>query len=202
MVDQLEWVKFLILEYPSLQYLIIFLGAAVGGELALFTIAFLAAQGIISPVASITFSFLGALSADSMWFLLGRTTTAKKIILHRYANPTITVITKAIEKVSRGSHFWALVFAKFLVGTRIIILIYISNLSFSFGEFIRYNVIATIIWLAVIGPIGFLSGLGFTYVADIFQSLYAGVGFVLLILIVIVILQLWLKKIFIHMRNR
>lgn len=202
MVEQLEWVKFLIFEYPSLQYLIIFLGSAAGGELALFTIAFLAAQGIVSPVAVVIFSFLGTMSADSMWFLLGRTPTAKRIILHRYASPTIAVITEAIQKVSRGSHFLALVFAKFLVGTRIVMLLYISNLSFSFREFIKYNIVATIIWLSVIGPVGFLSGLGFTYVAEIFQNLYAGVGFVLLILIIIVILQLWLKKIFIHMRNR
>ena len=96
----------------------------------------------------------------------------------------------------------ALIFAKFLVGTRIVMLLYLSNLEFSFKEFIRYNVVATFIWLLVVIPTGYLSGLGFTYIAEVFHNIYAGLGFVFLVLIVIVILQLWLKKIFIHMRNR
>ena len=81
-------------------------------------------------------------------------------------------------------------------------LLYISNLPFSFGQFIRYNVVATFIWLLVVIPIGFISGLGFTYVAEVFHNLYAGAGFILLIILIIVVLQLWLKKIFIRMRDR
>lgn len=202
MVEQLEWLRELIVNYPSFQYVTIFLGTAFGGEIALFTLAFLAAQKIISPYALVIFSLLGTIFSDSMWFLLGRTESAKKFIYHRYTNSTITIIAEAVSKVSRGSHFLALIFAKFLVGTRIVMLLYLSNLSFSFNEFIRYNVVATLIWLATVIPIGYLSGLGFTYVAGVFQNLYAGLGFIVLVLIVVVILQLWLKKIFIHMRDR
>ena len=61
---------------------------------------------------------------------------------------------------------------------------------------------ATFIWLLVVIPIGFISGLGFTYVAEVFHNLYAGAGFILLIILIIVVLQLWLKKIFIRMRDR
>lgn len=201
MIDSMEWLRIFILDYPSLQYLTIFLGAALGGEVALFTLSFLAAQSILSPVALVIFSFLGTLSSDSMWFLLGRTNTAQKIISHRYAHSTVSIIAEAVRRVSRGSHFLALIFAKFLVGTRILMLLYISKTAFSFNRFICYNAVATLLWLLVVIPIGFLSGLGFTYVAEVFHNLYAGIGFVFLILIVIVILQLWLKKIFIRMRN-
>ena len=202
MIEQLAWLREFIINYPSLQYVTIFFGAALGGELALFTLSFLAAQHILPLPALIIFSFLGTLCADSTWFLLGRTNVAKKIINHRYANSTIAVIAEAVRLVSRGSHFLALIFAKFLVGTRIVMLLYISNLPFSFGQFIRYNVVATFIWLLVVIPIGFISGLGFTYVAEVFHNLYAGVGFILLIILIIVVLQLWLKKIFIRMRDR
>ncbi len=202
MVEQLTWLREVIINYPSFQYVTIFLGAALGGEVALFTLAFLAAQKIISPIALVLLSLVGTMCSDSMWFLLGRTNPAKKFIYHRYTTSTITVIAEAIRRVSRGSHLMALIFAKFLVGTRIVMLLYLSNLEFSFKEFIRYNVVATLIWLLVVIPTGYLSGLGFTYVAEVFQNIYAGLGFVFLVLIVIVILQLWLKKIFIHMRDR
>lgn len=202
MVEQLTWLREIIINYPSFQYLTIFLGAALGGEIALFTLSFLAAQNIISPMALVILSMVGTMSSDSMWFMLGRTNGAKAFIYHRYTNSTITVIAEAVRRVSRGSHLMALIFAKFLVGTRIVMLLYLSNLEFSFKEFIRYNVVATLIWLLVVIPTGYLSGLGFTYIAEVFHNIYAGLGFVFLVLIVIVILQLWLKKIFIHMRNR
>lgn len=202
MIDSVEWLRVFIVDYPSLQYLTIFLGAALGGEVALFALSFLAAQGIISPYALVALSFFGTISSDSVWFLLGRTKTAIKIISHRYANSTITAIAQAVKKVSRESHLLALIFAKFLVGTRIVMLLYISKTEFSFKQFICYNAVATVSWLLVVIPIGFLSGLGFTYIAEVFHNIYAGVGFVFLILIIIVFLQIWLKKLFIHMQNR
>ncbi len=202
MVEQLTWLRELIVNYPSFQYVTVFLGAALGGEIALFTLAFLAAQKIISIEALVVLSLVGTMCSDSMWFMLGRTNSAQKFIAHRYTNSTIKVIAEAINRVSRGSHLLALIFAKFLVGTRIVMLLFLSHLKFSFKEFFRYNVVATLIWLTVVIPTGYLSGLGFTYIATVFHNIYAGLGFVLLILIVIAILQLWLKKIFIHMRNR
>ncbi|MDP2789473.1 MAG: hypothetical protein Q8O46_05570 [bacterium] len=202
MVEYIEWLRALILNYPLLQYIIIFLGAAFGGEIALFVFSFLAAQNVISMTFLVLLSFLGVLASDSMWLFLGKTRFMQKIILHRYANPTISLIALAIEKVSRGNHMLALVFVKFLIGTRIVMLLYISNLPLSFLKFLRYNALATLLWLLVVIPIGFISGLGFTYIAKVSENLYAGVGFVLLILIIIVALQIWLKKTFIHMRDR
>ncbi|MSU44858.1 hypothetical protein EXS45_01610 [Candidatus Nomurabacteria bacterium] len=202
MIDSIEWLRIFIFDYPSLQYLTIFLGAALGGEIAIFTLSFLSAQGILSPVALVMFSFLGTLSSDSFWFLLGKTNTAQKIISHRYAHSAVSTIAEVVRRVSRGSHLLALIFAKFLVGTRIVMLLYISKTEFLFNQFICYNAVATLLWLLVVVPIGFFSGLGFTYVAEIFHNLYAGVGFIFLVLIIIVLVQLWLKKIFIRMRNQ
>lgn len=202
MTDFVEWLRIFILNYPSFQYVAIFLGAALGGEIALFTMSFLAAQKVLSPFALVIFSFLGTLSSDSIWFLLGRTEIAQKIISHRYAHSTISIIAEAVRRVSRGSHLLMLVFAKFLVGTRIVMLLLVSKTVFSFYKFICYNAVATLAWLLVVIPTGFLSGLGFTYIAQVFHNLYVAIGFIFLVLIIIVILQLWLKKIFIRMRNR
>ena len=62
--------------------------------------------------------------------------------------------------------------------------------------FLSHNFVAIFIWLAIIIPIGFLSGLGFTYISNILKSIYAGIGFLLLVILLIIILQIYLKKIF------
>ena len=178
-------------------YLIVFLGAAFGGEVALFTVAFLAARGVLSLFPSLIFSFLGAFSADLLWFSLGRTAISEKIISHRLASPVISVVAEAIKRVSRGSRLRALIFAKFLVGTRIVIIMFMSRTDLELKKFIRYDALAVFFWFLVVFPVGFISGLGFSYLAEVFHNLYIAIGFILLILFIAVIIQVWLEKAFI-----
>src|ERR1035437_5860253 len=122
MIHSAQWLRVLIFDYPSFKYIIIFLGAAFGGEIALFTFAFLAAQKILSPTILVFLSFFANVSSDSMWFFLGRTKIGKKVISHRYTNSAISVVAEAVHRVSRGNHFVALIFAKFLIGTRVVMI--------------------------------------------------------------------------------
>src|SRR3989338_2372267 len=46
MLEAIEWLRMFIFTYPSLGYVIIFFGAAFGGEMAMIALAFLAAQGV------------------------------------------------------------------------------------------------------------------------------------------------------------
>ena len=41
MIDSIEWLRAFIMAHSSVEYLIVFAGAAFGGELALFTFGFL-----------------------------------------------------------------------------------------------------------------------------------------------------------------
>ena len=184
MTPSIEWISAFIASYPLLQYLIVFLGAAFGGEVALISLSFL------------WVSFLGTTSGDILWFFLGKSRLAGRVIGHRYAAPTLSVIMEAIRRVSRGNRLLAFIFAKFLVGTRAIVIIYVSKTNISFKNFFPPDLVAILIWLTTLISIGYLSGLGFTYVSGILKSIYAGIGFVILILIVVVMAQIWLKKFF------
>lgn len=197
-MEHFAWLREFIVNYPSLQFAVIFFGAAAGGEIALVTLAFLAAQKILPLPALIIFSALGTFFADSVWFILGRTAPVRKIISHRYATPTMEVITEALRRFSHGNNFVMLIMAKFLVGTRIVTLFFISTIYDKYRKFAEHNVVAIIIWLAVVIPVGYLSGLGFTYIAGVLQNIYAGLGFILLVILVIIVLQIWLKKILIQ----
>ncbi|MDO8659477.1 MAG: VTT domain-containing protein [Candidatus Parcubacteria bacterium] len=194
MIASIEWLRVFIDHYPYLEYLVVFLGAAFGGELILLALGFLAAHNIVSIFPLIIFSFTGTLFSDTLWFFLGRTTFVKKIVTHRYANTTISVINKAVERVSKGNDLIALIIAKFLIGTRILLIMYVGTKIVKFKNFIRYDMVAIFLWLMVIIPIGFISGLGFTYFASILENVYAAVGFILLIIFLAIMLEIWLKN--------
>ncbi len=196
MLEPAVWLRTLIIEHRSLEYIIVFFGAVFGGEVGLFTLGFLTAQKIVSTVPVIIFSFLGALAPNILWFIIGSTSTASRVVLHRYADTTTSVITDAVRKISRNNHFIALTLIKFLIGTSFLLMMYVSKTNIRFKKFILYESGAIFLSMLVIFPIGFLSGLGFTYVALLFNNLYIAVGFILLIIIIIVVVQLSIKKLF------
>jgi|GEM_PF-731926 len=192
----IHWLTSVILSYPLLKYAFIFFGAAFGGEVAILSLAFLAAHKLFSLPTFFVIGFLGTLFSDTLWFVLGKTKTAGKIVGHRYTAPTISAIIEAIHKISRGSHLLAFIFAKFLIGTRVVVILYVSKTNIAFKKFIFPDIIAILIWLGLLGSIGFLAGLGFSYFSSILKNIYAGIGFVILILIVVTLIQVWLKKFF------
>jgi len=194
--DFVDWVRVLLDNYPTFQYLIIFVVAGFGGELAIITLGFLSAQGVFPLTSFVLFAFLGTLVADTMWFSMGKTVLVNKILSHKYTNSTVIVISEAINKVSGGNHLLAMIFAKFLVGTRTVLIMYVAKTGISLNKFTLYNGISILVWLVVVVPIGYVSGLGFTYLSQIFENIYAGIGFVLLIILGVVFLQIGLKKYF------
>lgn len=201
MIESVEWLGQLIVNYPALQYLLVFLGTAIGGDVLLVAFAFLSAQGIVPPVTLFLFGFLGTFSSDLALFLLARTKFLHNIISHRYTNKTTSTIVEALRRISRGSHFWALVIAKFLLATRLVILLYSNKTDLKFKKFFYYDALAVIIWLAIVVPIGFLLGLGFTYLSEVFKNIYAGVGLVLLFILIAFMVEMWLKKTFTSVPN-
>ena len=194
MVESIEWLRAFIFHYPSLEYIIIFLGAGFGGELTLFILGFLAAQNVISVYSLIIFSFFGTFFSDTIWFLLGRTAIIKNVIAYRYAHTTISIINETMQRVSKGNHLITFIIAKFMVGTRILLIMYISAKNIQFQKFIFYNALAIFLWLVVIIPIGFLSGFGFAFLAEILENLYIAIGFILLVVVLLIMLEIWLKN--------
>ena len=194
----IEWFSALVLNYPLFKYIIIFLGVAFLGELALFTAGFLAAQGVISLSILAILSFFGVLLADILWFLIGKTTTAEKIISHRYTYATISIILQALDRISGGNRFFAVILAKFVIGTRIVLILYVSKTNLEFKRFVRYDIVAVFLWLLIVIGIGYISGLGFSYISSILRNVYAGIGFVILILLIVIIAQIWIKRAFIE----
>ena len=142
MIEPVEWLRTFILLHLSLEYLIIFFAAAFGAEPALLTLGFLAAQGVFPIYPVMLLSFLGTFLSDGFWFLLGRTATMRKIISSRLADKTISVISRAIKRISRGNNVIILIIIKFVVGTRVLVIMSLSSTDMKLREFMRSNVAA------------------------------------------------------------
>ena len=202
MIEFIEWFRILIENNRSLEYIIIFGIVMFGGEPALFILGFFAAQGVLPIPTVVILSFLATFPPNILWFLLGRSDALRKMITHRYADTTISLVTDAVKRVSRNNHFIELLFIKFIIGTPFILTMYISKTDFGFKRFIVYETPVIILSLCVIIPLGFVSGLGFTYFANVFNNLYVGLSFLLLVIVIIVMAQIWFKKKFTDVENK
>lgn len=194
MDSTIEFLRLFINNHSSYEYSIIFLSALFGGELALFALGFLAAQGVLSIYPAILFSFIGALIPNILWFLIGKTKTISNLFFHRYASPTVSAVTEGITTMSKGSHFIALTIIKFIVGTPFILITYVHKTGINFKKFLYFESGSILLSLLIIMPLGFLSGLGFNYIMQIFDSLYAALGFLLLTLLAIIVVKLLIKQ--------
>lgn len=194
MIDSIEWLRIFILNHQSFEYVIIFFGAALGGEFSLFALGFLAGQNVLSVLPVIILGFAGALFPNIIWFFLGKTKTISKLVLSRYANTTTSMVTQAVDRMSKDNHFVALTIIKFIVGTPFILTMYVSKTNVGFKKFIYYESGAVILSLLVVLPISFVSGFGFTYLASIFDNFYMMIGFILLIGVIIIMIKSWIKN--------
>lgn len=195
MIESIEWLRMFMLDNPSFSYLVIFFGIAFLGESLLLVFGFLAAQGVISIFTLVLLSFSGTLFSNTIWFLLGKTVAVARIISHRYADNTISIIMQAIYRASKGSHLGAFIIIKFLFGTPFLLIMYTNKTDLSFKDFIFYEILVIFLWLIIIVPISLASGFGFTYFSGIFRNIYSAIGFVLFFIMSIFIIKLWLQKI-------
>ncbi len=194
MIESIEWLRLLIQDHRSFEYSIIFFGAVFGGEVALFTLGFLAAQDVVSIFPVVILSFVASFLPNILWFWLGRTRVAEKIVTYRYAHATGSSINEAVRLASKNNHLMAIIIAKFMVGTPVILMLYINKTKLGFKKFMGYQAIALFLSLLFLIPVGFLSGLGFTYFSRVLENVYASIGFFLLMAIVIIMIQSWIKK--------
>lgn len=171
----------------------IFLGSFFFGEAVVLAATFLSAEGLWSPGIVFSLSFLGTIAADTVWFLLGRKliTFASRWewVRARYA----AYLEKFVKKEQRDllPHF---LFFKFLYGTRIITIIFVSLKQMRLGRFIFLDSLGTIVWLIVLIATGWLTWKGAASALPILHNLeYALVAVVIFVVLLRAIIK-WTSK--------
>lgn len=171
----------------------IFLGTFFFGETVVITATVLAAHGYWSLTDVFVWSFAGTVTSDATWFLFGRH-------LHRLvpapggpASMRRRLLTR-LDRLAGRRPFVALLFTKFLYGTRILVILYLAVKKLGFRTFVLFDSLGTVLWLAVLLPIAWTAGGTTTPLIPRFHE----VGAVLLALLATIVLfrlfALWLGK--------
>lgn len=176
------------------QFFIPFFGSMVGGEETVVLISMLSAKGVIPFWVVLSTTIVGTILSDSVWYYLARTRVWQKFIVSKYFAGSYAKIATIVNLVTRGSHFRALLYTKFLYGTRIITIMYLSREHLSFKQFSAYNSVVTVIWATVVCTTGWLAGKGLVvlagYVTDVQIIITLGVAF----LIIFYFVRIWINK--------
>jgi len=90
--------------------------------------------------------------------------------------------------------FLSLLFIKFLYGTRIMAILYLSMRRMRFLTFLLFNTIGTIIWLVAIILVGWLAGKGVANIDEIYQRFEFVLMTLVLLLVCYKMLTIWLGK--------
>ena len=171
----------------------IFLGAFFFGETVILTAAFLAGQGTWSIESVFWLSLAGTVISDSLWFLLGQTFFKFTKRWEKYQDQYQTFLIK-LEKITGQRPFLSLLFIKFLYGTRILTILYLSIREVRFFTFLLFNTVGTILWLLVIISVGWLVGRGATNITDVFYKVEYALTALVLLIVFFKIMTTWLSK--------
>ena len=152
---------------------IILAGTFVFGDSIVLAASGLAAHGQWSVGSVILWSFLGTLISDTMWFKLADR-TLQRIMSDPTREAAFVRMTARMDRWVGESPHHGLLFVKFLWGTRTLSIVYMASRGVSPLTFMLFDAIGTLLWLAVLVPIGFLAGQGVANLsADLTRLEYA-----------------------------
>lgn len=158
---------------------VVLLGAFFLGESVLIPAAFLAGQGMWSLTEVFIVAYVGTLLSDAVWFWFG---------------PRIFAFAHGFEAVKKKSDiflpkiehlgnqpFHLLLVSKFVYGTRILTIIYLSKRVTTLA-FTLYNLLGTFLWLLAVMLVGYLAGKSIVNLLPIFSDAkYLALGILILI---------------------
>lgn len=178
----------------SYQLPAIFLGAFFFGETVILTAAFLSGHGIWSLSNVFLLSFAGTIVSDGMWFLFGQFffRLARKRIDNQ--EKYLQLITK-LDTITGQKPFLSLLFIKFLYGTRILTILYLSIRKIGFWTFIVFDALGTVLWLIVMISIGWLAGKGISNFIPFVQKTEYALLAIALLVVIFKLTTLWIQKI-------
>ena len=168
-------------------------GAFFGGDGIILFLSSLSGQGVINFWTIILFCSLGTIASDVMWFFIGRTRLADKVISHKQFNRGYSKIERILAKYGR-SDFLLLLIVKFIYGIRIITIVYFSRERKSFPRFVNYNSIAVLVITVFVSFLGWMAGKGIRSYVDIYENFRTAIKIIVLILVLFFILKSVIKK--------
>lgn len=163
------------------------------GESVIISAGFLAATGVLLLPNVYILALIGTLISDSIWFLFGHLILSRPKRLQQSSERYQRVVSR-IEHITGDKPFLILLFMKFLYGTRILTILYLSHRKLGFGTFLFFDAIGTMVWLAVMLGIGWLAGRGITNLFPQAKQLQYAFTILVAAAIISKLVTLWIKS--------
>ena len=173
--------------------LVCLIGAYFGGDALIIFISSLSGQGLVSYWTIVLFCTLGTTSADVMWYFLGRTRLAGKLISSRQLAAGYSKIERIFSKYG-GNDFLLLLIVKFVYGIRVVTIVYFSRERRRFGRFLAFDSFAVIVITLFVTTLGWLAGKGIGSYVSIYENFRDAVKIIVIVLVVFFVLKSLVNK--------
>ncbi len=182
-------VEGLLMFFVAYPFSVSFAGAFFGGEETILALAFLSGQDMV-PVWSVFLAcLLGTFSSDSMWFFFGRSRLMTRALAWRWVARAYKEVDRLYVSLTRYGTFLALLIGKFIYGTRIATIAYLSRERMTFKRFSAFNAAIIAVWSGIVISVGWLAGRGFSKAINVFQDVEKGVFLLFLFLLAMYLLK-------------
>ena len=156
-----------LLAWSPLAYAIIFLGAVLEGDITVFSAFFLAYHGFLSPWIVIVVAFLGCVLGDICWYWLGYYAEKKLPRLAHWAEK----ITRRFDDHLREHPIRTIFISKFTYGLNHATLMRSAMLRIPLYEVLESDIPAIVLWITIVGSLGYFSGLSYDHIREYFRFL-------------------------------
>lgn len=171
----------------------VFLGAFVGGEGIIITTSFLASRLNWNMASVFTDALLGTVLSDVTWYYGGRYILTRMKRWEDYRTRHQATLTQ-IEKKAGQRPWLLLLYIKFLYGTRILTVLYLSLRRVSIASFVLFDTLGTMVWLVVVMTIGWLAERGAINLIPFLDTLEHALIILIIAIITVKLMSLWIAK--------
>lgn len=164
-------------------YILVFLGMMVEGDLFLLSTSFLTKQGFFDIFDFMWAVLLGTIAGDLIWYWLGYKFGGS-------ANKISSYIQKRLSKINinfENKFFMKLLLSKFMYGSHHVAVAYLGTKKINFIKYLKAELPATLIWIIIIGVLGYVFGALFALVKEYLK-------FVELALLILILLYIFISR--------
>ncbi|MCX6712281.1 MAG: hypothetical protein NT041_01150 [Candidatus Vogelbacteria bacterium] len=155
--------------WQPLGYILGAVGMLIEGDITWFTLSFLASQGFFDLRIMLLVVFGGVVGSDTLFFFIGRWIKH----LPRFVFVWSDKISQPFDKHIHNRPLQTLLISKFTYGVHKPILVRMGMIDKSYVDFMKADLPSIFTWLAIIGSLGYFSGLSFFLVQQYLRYAYS-----------------------------
>ncbi|NCN52055.1 hypothetical protein GW931_03520 [archaeon] len=164
------------------------------GDSFMILVGFLYSQGEIPLLEPIIFTLIGLVLADCIFYFIGASSYFSKLKKTKIGGKILKKTNSAIDFLTGNNLVVALFYCKFITGAKFIINVYLGERKIPFKRYFTLNLVMAIFWTVVSWSVGYLSGAGFSWIWEYFESLALASFFIIVIIGIIYTFSKKLKR--------